>query len=202
MNFTLHTSYTFDLVKGDKLTKVGEYTITLNDDETFTITFNDQMSAVGAKLSISNNIQGFKNKNDKGFDPSYIWTTSPGQQQFGFGGSSYTFSAPWVTDLSKVNVYLHLDGLSGYENTYGVPVGATFDVRVMGPGCPSGTVVNVPVNGSVTIKNLIPGKYFVQEIQSGWKSTYSVNGGSFANVHSVTITINKNATTKVELKNE
>jgi len=107
---------TFDLVAGAKLTKVSEYSITANGDNTFTIAFSGQIVASGIHLSISNNIEAFKNKNDKGFNDTYIWTTAPGQQQFNPGNSnSFTVSAPWVTDLSSVFVYLYVDSLKGND---------------------------------------------------------------------------------------
>ena len=202
MDFTAQNSYTFDLVQGDKLNKVGEYTITYNGGTNFTITFNDAMACIGAKMSISNNIQFFKNKNDKGFNETYIWTTSPGQQQFSFGGDAFTFNAPWVTDLTKVNVYLHLDGLQGYENTYGLPAGTTFDVKVTGPSYPDGEIFQVPMNGTITLNGLITGEYVIMEVATGWKATYIVNGGSPVAAPSVNVTIVKDTTTTVKIKNE
>ncbi|MCL1811651.1 MAG: hypothetical protein FWG41_05500 [Methanomassiliicoccaceae archaeon] len=201
MDFTSQVSYTFDLVQGDKLNKVGEYTITYNGGSSFTITFNDQMAAQGAKFSISNNMQAFKNKNDKGFDDTFIWTTSPGQQQFGFSGASYTFNAPWVKDLTKVNVYLHMDGLSGYENTYGAPAGTTFTVEVKGPSYPNGELFEVPMNGSLTLKDIKAGEYTVRETAGGWIATYYVNGGS-AVTDSAKVNVEFEKTAKVRIVNE
>ncbi|MDR2866471.1 MAG: prealbumin-like fold domain-containing protein [Methanomassiliicoccaceae archaeon] len=178
INFDAEDSYTFDLVQGNNLKKVGEYTITYNGGKSFTITFNEQMAGIGAKLSISNTIQGFKNDKDKGFNGAYIWTTAPGQQHVGFSGYSYTFNAPWVEDLTNVKVYIHLDGLSGYVNTLGVPVGESFAFKVT--NCADGTfqTVDVPANGSVTLNNLAPGKYVVRELENdyGLIAEFTVNG--------------------------
>ena len=192
---------TFDLVTGDKLKKVGEYDIVSNGDGTFTVTLrpNDALVPSGAKISISNEITGAKNKNDfaklKNVAANPIWTSAPGQQQFAFSGYTYTFSAPWV-DLNKpVFVYIHLS-LDGYEETAGAGIGAMFDVKVTGPSFPNGKVFQVPMNGFIKLDNLIPGLYTVEEIESAWEATYYVNGGKgttepvTVNVSSKGVTVN------------
>jgi hypothetical protein len=102
----------------------------------FTVTFaskdgKDELNAVGARLSISNTILAAKNKNDKNYNVNNIWASSPGQQQFSFSGKSYTFKAAWVTDLTNVKVYIHLDGINGYVDTNGSP--DELKVTVTGP---------------------------------------------------------------------
>lgn len=182
-------SYNFALVQGDKLTQVGNYTITYNGGTSFTVTFNDQMSTNSAHLSISNTILAAKNTNDKNYNKNNIWTTAPGQQQIAFSGNSFTFNATWLNLKNPVFVYIHLDGLSGYENTFGAPIGAAFDFKVTGPSFPNGELVSVTANSSVTLTDLIPGEYTVKEIASGWTATYYVDGGSAVTTPSVKVTV-------------
>ncbi|MCL2510397.1 MAG: hypothetical protein FWF07_04880, partial [Methanomassiliicoccaceae archaeon] len=204
MDFTSNSSYTFALVHGSELTQVGEYTITWNGDTSFTVTFNDQMEAVGGSLSISNDITATPTS-DSAYNDNNIWSASPDSQQFEFCGSSFTFDAPWLTDMSNVNVYLHLAGLKGYENTYGVPDDATFAVSVTGPSYPDGTIVSVPVNGHIKLSDLMPGNYTVQEVQDGWTATFTVetpSNGAPSVAPSVTVSVSDGNTTTVRMAYE
>jgi len=156
-------SATFDLVQGDKLNKVGEYTITSNGNGLFTITMSDALVASGVKLSISNTILFAKNTNDKTYDKNNIWTTSPGQQQFSASGHTFEVYAPWVNTAKIVYVYMHLDGLTGYKDTYGLGPDAEFSVTVTGPSCPTGVTKSIVMNGdTVSFDDLKPGEYAVE----------------------------------------
>ena len=199
---------TFDLVTGDKLKKVGEYDIIQNADGTFTITLrpNDALVASGAKFSISNLTEkGVKNKNDfaklKTVAQNPIWTSAPGQQQFGFNGHSYTFSAPWVDPSKPIFVYIHLS-LNGYEDTSGVGNGATWDFLVTGPTYPNGKVFTVPTNGLVKIDKLKAGEYTIQELAPGWEASYSLNGAAFVTVNEFKVTVADFNTQTVNVKNK
>ncbi|MCL2476434.1 hypothetical protein [Candidatus Bathycorpusculum sp.] len=134
---------TFELINGNNLAKVGEYTIEYNPNtQEYTLTFSDELIGSSAQLSISNTfILNAKNANDIKKTPANvysipdpgnskktidyltpIWTSAPGQQQFSLGnGHSFTFKAPWVDTNKPVYVYLHLGGLTGYANTDKTP---------------------------------------------------------------------------------
>ena len=167
-------SWTFDLVQGDKLNKVGEYTISYNPaTKKFTVTFNDGMATSGVKLSISNAFEkNVKNKNSVKVLNS-IWTSAPGQQTFSFSGSKYEFGAPAGLDVNKpMYVYLHLDGLSGYVFE-GYKTG-DLEYLVTGPNDYKETVfvkLGLGSNGltgtSEKLEGLAPGEYIVKEVNSG-----------------------------------
>ncbi len=194
---------TFDLVQGDKLKDVGEYTITAEGNGWFTVSFPDLIEAVGARLSISNKILGAKNQNDKNYNANNIWTTSPGQQQFSFSGNSFRFYAPWVKTNETVYVYLHLDGLTGYADTYHAEPGQTFTVLVTGPSFPDGKEFEVPMNSSIRIENLKPGTYTIEELEDGWKATYYVNGSTVGiEERFVEVIVIKDEVTTVKMTNE
>ncbi|MCL2317431.1 MAG: hypothetical protein FWC44_00030 [Methanomassiliicoccaceae archaeon] len=197
LDFNAQSSYTFDLVQGSKLNTVGAYTITYNGGKNFTVTFANDFTTKDAKLSIANVMKYAQNKGD----PNTIWTTEPGSQQMKFSGNTYSFDAPWLDLSAPVYVYIHLDGLEGYTNAL-VKAGMTFDVKVTGPSYPSGAIFKVPVNGSLTIDDLLPGEYTVKEIANGWKATYFVNGGSAQTTASVKVDVAANGTANVLIKNE
>jgi len=190
----------FDLVQGDKLNYMGGYSIVANGDGSFTLTLDDLVSAIGGKLSISNTILAAKNKNDKNFNANNIWTTAPGQQQFSFSGNSFTFYAPWVDADKTVYVYLHLDGIEGYKNTFGAPSGSTFEFFVA-PVDGIGFFVDVPMNGSLTLTGLAVGEYYIVEVTEGWKAAFTVNGVA-AEGSPATFTIVKDKTTVIKAVNE
>jgi len=199
------TSATFDLVTGNNLKKVGEYDISYaNGLWTVTIRGNDALVPSGSKISISNIFApNIKNANDlkkfKDVAKNPIWTSSPGQQQFAFGGDTFTFAAPWI-DMSKtIYVYIHMS-LSGYEGTSGAPLGTAFDVLVTGPSFPAGTLISVPMNGSVKLTGLLPGTYKVQEIAPGWKATYY--SGSAVTTEYIEVGVQNAKTVTVNMKNE
>ena len=181
-DFTNGTGGHFDLVNGDKLTLVGGYTITNDGDGWFTITADDALEFIGARVSISNTIQAAKNTNDKAYNPNNIWTTAPGQQQFSGSGHSFKIYAPWVDTTKKVFVYIHLEGLQGYKNNSGVNVGDQYLVEVFdasGVSVANKTIVLVggnTINGSVKFDGLKPGDYTVK-VNDKNLGTYTIEGG-------------------------
>jgi hypothetical protein len=199
---------TFDLVTGDKLKKVGEYDIVLNADGSFTITLrpNDALVASGAKFSISNEVvKKVKNKNDLAKHPlaakNPIWTSAPGQQQFGFSGHSCTFNAAWVDVSKPVFVYIHLS-LNGYEDTSVAGGEGSWDFLVTGPSFPNGTIVNVKTNGFQKLEKLKAGVYTIEELAPGWEASYSLNGGVFVTVNEFEVTVTDFNTQTVNVKNK
>ena len=175
--------WTFDLVQGDKLTKVGEFKVTYANGK-FTLEAFDSsgtcpLEFVGAKLSISNTILFAKNKNDKGFDVNNIWTTSPGQQLFSGSGKSFTVNQPnaVVNDPNKpLYLYMHLEGIKGWIN-----VGDTeFTATVTGPSYPDGedfpltlTPGKTKITGSIFLDNLKQGEYTVVVTNKAGVEVYS-----------------------------
>ena len=186
---------TFDLVTGDKLTKVGEYTIAIDAEGNFSITFNDLMAAYGAHLSISNTIKYAKNKNDNNFDANNIWTSTPGQQQFQFSGASFSGNASWLDTSKPIYVFLHIgDKLEGYENTFEATGAEIFQFSIIGPEFPDGFEFEIPANGSYEFKDIRVGDYTITELTKGWVATYSVEDGK--------VTVVANETAEVRVKNE
>jgi len=191
----------FLLVQGDKLNVVGGYTITADGDGWFTITMDDALSAIGAKVSISNTIQAAQNKNDDAYNANNIWTTAPGQQQFSGSGNSFQIFAPWVNTEETVYVYMHLEGLTGYKDTFGVEAGTTFTVNVMGPSFPEGQDFQVPLNSFISLSGLIPGVYTVKEVEEGYIPTYFVNGTLVQTGGEITVVVEALKTTDVKILN-
>ena len=154
--FSNGTGGDFDIVNGDKLTKVGEYTIEALGDGLFQITIAENFKVFGAQVSISNDFATGKNqkeanaaaiklgykditeKDAKGKDvvltpasSQVIWTSAPGQQAFSLGdGKSFTFYAPWVDLDETVYIYMHLSGIEGYLDAQGIEVGDTYEISL------------------------------------------------------------------------
>lgn len=107
---------TFDLVQGDKLTKVGTFTVEYKDGA-FIIRLSGELTTVkSAGLSISNGFaKDIKNANDakKQGVENKIWTTAPGQQMFTFTGNSKTYTID-ASSWTEAFIYLHLDGIQGF----------------------------------------------------------------------------------------
>ena len=175
----------FDLVNGDKLTKVGEYTVVHLGDGWFEFKAFDKsgkypLEFVGAKVSISNTIQFAQNKNDSAFNANNIWTHAPGQQQFSAAGHTFKVYAPWVDlNAEEFYVYIHLEGLQGLidydKDDLGITPDSKFDVRLIGPApseneyryvvdAISFTATKNGLLGDGTIKDIKPGTYDVEII--------------------------------------
>jgi len=184
-------TWKFDLVNGDKLKKVGVYTITKNSDNSFTLKayYDDDMqyplAFVGAKVTIANKIEFAQNKNQA--NPNTIWTHAPGQQQFSGSGHEFktkALGAPF--DASKdIFVYLHLDGLKGLVDFGDIVDGYKYKVVVTGPSFPAGEEFELVMNagtkaftGELGISDLRPGAYTVEVYKPGATDVFKTLAGN------------------------
>jgi hypothetical protein len=204
-------TYTFDLVTGHNLKKVGEYTISYDpDSKEFTIVLypNNLLVASGVKFSISNDyVLGAKNANDskvKGNPANPIWTSSPGQQQFPskdlkVNGNEYTFKAGWADVSKTIYVYMHLS-LDGYEYTGSATSGDSFEFEIVNTATEKKYTMNVPMNGGDKL-NLPAGTYTITELAEGWIPSFEVNGVAVIGTE-ITVEIKAGKVTNVKVVNE
>ena len=182
----------FDLVNGDKLKKVGVYTITKNSDNTFTLKayYDDAMqyplAFVGAKVTIANNIEFAQNKNQA--KDNTIWTHAPGQQQFSGSGHEFKIKPTKLDTSAPMFVYLHLDGLKGLVDFGGIVEGYTYKVVVTGLSFPEGQEFELKMSnptgkgftGSLDIPDLRPGAYTVDVFKPGADIAFKTLSGNVA----------------------